>query len=146
MFSEVDARYCYWSVSLDQQASTKTTFNSTFVRYRFLRLPFGMNLNQDVFQERMDKIAKQCPGTISIVDDVGVFERTEEERNATLHQLMQAAQKHGLIFNGDKYKSSSAWYSVQMVCTLTPPGLTTSEQLGNLHSVEHNDASRTDQE
>ena len=42
-----------------------------------------MNLSQDVFQERMDKIAKQCPGTISIVDDVGVIERTEEERNAT---------------------------------------------------------------
>ena len=50
----------------------------------------------------MDQILEQCPGTISTADDVGVFGRTEEEHNANLHQLMRAAQKHGLIFNGDK--------------------------------------------
>ena len=82
----------------------KTTFNSLFGRYRFLRLPFGLNLSQDVFQERMDQILEQCPGTISIADDVGVFGRTEEEHNANPHQLMRAAQKRGLIFNGDKCK------------------------------------------
>ena len=82
----------------------KTTFNSPFGRYRFLRLPFGLNLSQDVFQERMDLILEQCPGTISTTYDLGVFGRTEEEHNANLHQLMRAAQKHGLIFNGDKCK------------------------------------------
>ena len=82
----------------------KTTFNSPFDRYRFLKLPFGLNLSQDVFQERMDQILEQCPGTISISDDVGVFGRTKEEHNAKLDQLMRAAQKHGLVFNGDKRK------------------------------------------
>ena len=50
----------------------------------------------------MDQILEQCPSTISIADDVGVFGRTEEEHNANLHQLMRAAQKHGLVFNVDK--------------------------------------------
>ena len=100
VFSKLDARHGYWSVSLDEESSMKTTFNSPFGRYRFLRLPFGLNLSHDVFQERMDLILEQCPGTISIADDVGVFGHTEEEHNANLHQLIQAAQKHGLVFNG----------------------------------------------
>ena len=104
VLSKLDARHGYWSVSLDEESSMKTTFNSPFGRYRFLRLPFGLNSSQDVFQERMDLILEQCPGTISIADDVGVFGRTEEEHNANLHQLMQATQKHGLVFNGNKCK------------------------------------------
>ena len=79
----------------------KTTSNRHFGRYRLLRLPFGLNLSQEVFQERKDHILEQCPGTISIADDVGVFWRTEKEHNSNLHQLMRAAQKHGLVFNGD---------------------------------------------
>ena len=43
VFSKLDARHGYWSVSLDQESSMKTTFNSLFGRYRFLRLPFGLN-------------------------------------------------------------------------------------------------------
>ena len=103
VFSKLDARHGYWYVSLDQESSMKTTFNSPFGRYRFLRLPFGLNLSQDVFQEK-NHIPKQCPGTISIADYVGVFGRTEDEHNANLHQLMRTAQKHDLVFNGDKCK------------------------------------------
>ncbi len=56
VFSKLDAHHGYWSVSLDQESSMKTTLNTSFSWYRFLRLPFGLNLSQDVFQERMDQI------------------------------------------------------------------------------------------
>ena len=56
VFSKLDARHGYWYVSLDEPSSYLTTFNSPFGRYRFERLPFGLNLSQDVFQERMDYI------------------------------------------------------------------------------------------
>ena len=132
VFSKLDARHGYWSVSIDQESSMKTTYNRLFGRDRFLRLPFGLNLSQDVFQERMDQIIEQCPGTISIAnDDVGVFGRIEDEHNANLHQLKRAAQKHGQSSMAISAKSkqvnctSPAWYSIQMVSTLTPPGLTT---------------------
>ena len=102
VFSKLDANHGYWSVSLDQESNMKTTFNSPFGRDRFPRLPFGLNESQDVFQERIDLILELCPDTLSIADDVGMFGRTEEEHNANLHQLMSAAPKHGLVFNGDK--------------------------------------------
>ena len=40
IFSKLDARHGYWSVSLDDESSLKTTFNSPFGRFCFTRLPF----------------------------------------------------------------------------------------------------------
>ncbi|XP_014679079.1 PREDICTED: RNA-directed DNA polymerase homolog [Priapulus caudatus] len=77
-FSKLDARHGYWSISLDAQSSWLTTFNSPFGRYRFRRLPFGLNVSQDVFQKRMDHILEQCPGTTGIADDVAVFGKSKE--------------------------------------------------------------------
>ena len=89
IFSKLDARHGYWSVQLDDESKRLTTFNSPFGRYCFRRLPFGLNLSQDVFQERMDCILEKCPGTISIADDVGVFGKTEAEHDKHLHNLMR---------------------------------------------------------
>ena len=102
IFSKLDARHGYWSVQLDDESKRLTTFNSPFGRYCFRRLPFGLNLSQDVFQERMDCILEKCPVTISIADDVGVFGKTEAEHDKHLHNLMRVALQHGLVFNIDK--------------------------------------------
>ena len=102
IFSKLDARHGYWSVQLDYESKRLTTFNSPFGRYCFRRLPFGLNLSQAVFQERMDCILEKCPGTISIADDVGVFGKTEAEHDKHLHNLMRVALQHGLVFNIDK--------------------------------------------
>ena len=102
VFSKLDARHGYWSVSLDEPSSFLTTFNSPFGRYRFQRLPFGLNLSQDVFQERMDHILENCGGTIGIADDVAVFGKNEADHDANLHNLMKTARQHGLVFNADK--------------------------------------------
>ena len=102
MFSKLDARHGYWSVKLDDESSILNTFNSPFGRYCFKRLPFSLNLSQDVFQERMDNILEMSPGTISIADDVGVFGRDAAEHDANLHHLMKTVQRHGLVFNDAK--------------------------------------------
>ena len=102
MYSKLDARHGYWSVQLDEESRLLTTFNSPFGRYCYKRMPFGLNLSQDVFQERMDGILENCPGTISIADDIGVFGSSEREHDENLHNLMLVAQTHGLVFNVGK--------------------------------------------
>ncbi|XP_072181419.1 uncharacterized protein [Diadema setosum] len=102
VFSKLDARSGYWSIVLDEESSFLTTFNSPFGRYRFRRLPFGIKVAQDVFQERMDQILEQCPGTIGIADDIVVFGHNEAEHDKALHNLMTVARKYGLVFNAEK--------------------------------------------
>ena len=94
VFSKLDARH-----DLYETSSYLTTFNSPFGRYRFLRLPFGLNLSQDVFQERMDHIIERCLGTMDIADDVSIFGKDEKEHDANLHHLMKIAQQEGIDFN-----------------------------------------------
>ena len=50
----------------------------------------------------MDSILEKCDGVIGIADDVAVFEQTEQEHDKHLHQIMETAEKHGLVFNSKK--------------------------------------------
>ena len=88
-FLKLDPRSGYWSVHLDQPSSLLTTFNNPFARYPFLHLPLGLNLSQDVFQERMECILECCPGTIGIADDVGVLGKDEQQHDDNLRHLMR---------------------------------------------------------
>ncbi|XP_048242459.1 uncharacterized protein LOC125374835 [Haliotis rufescens] len=56
----------------------------------------------DIFEEKMDLILEQCPGTLGISDDTAVFGKTVEEHDQNLHQLMKVAARYGLIFNIEK--------------------------------------------
>ena len=102
VFSKLDARHGYWSVVLDDESSLLTTFNSPDGRFCYKRLPFGLNVPQDIFLDAlvnalMDVIVDQCTGVINIADDIIVFGATDAEHDDNLSNLM-----HGLVLNGDK--------------------------------------------
>ena len=101
-FSKLDAKNGYWSIKLDSDSSMLTTFNSPFGRYCYLRMPFGLAMSQDVFQQRMDEILEGCPGTVGIADDIIVFGKSEAEHEKNLRHLMSKTSQHGLQFNSDK--------------------------------------------
>ncbi|XP_015779930.1 PREDICTED: uncharacterized protein K02A2.6-like [Acropora digitifera] len=102
VFSKLDARHGYCSVVLDEESSHLTTFNSPFGRFRFTRLPFGLCVSQDIFQQKMDFILEKCPGTVGIADNIAVHGTTEEEHDSNLYNLMLVVQEHGLVFNLEK--------------------------------------------
>ena len=103
-FSILDTKSGYWNVELDEPSSYLTTFNSPFVRYRFLRMPFGLRMAQDVFQHRIDQLIEGCPaaGVTGIADDIVVFGRTEEEHDANLHTFMERCIAMDLNLNPEK--------------------------------------------
>ena len=72
--SIVDAKYGCLIVNLDLESSYLTTFNLSFGRYRFLRMPFGLQMSQGVFQANIDQTFEGSNGTIGIADDIVVYE------------------------------------------------------------------------
>ena len=104
IFSKLDAKDGYWSIQLDDESSLLTAFNSpsSNQRYKFNRLPFGVNVSQDLFQEAMDEITRDLDGVISIADDLCVYGSSEAEHDRNLHQLMLKARSHGLVLNKNK--------------------------------------------
>ena len=101
-FSKMDAKNGYWSVKLDEESSLLTTFNTPFGRYRYLRMPFGLVMSQDVFQQKMDQILESCEGVIGIADDVVIYGSTEQEHDDHMHRLMRVSASNGLVYNSAK--------------------------------------------
>ena len=46
-----DATSGYWHIVLDLDSSLLTMFNTAWGKFRWLRLPFGLKIASDVFQE-----------------------------------------------------------------------------------------------
>lgn len=104
VFSKLDARSGYWCVELEEQSQLLTTFHTHRGRHCFKRLPFGLNVSQDVFQSAMDQILEGLPGVISIADDIAVVGTSQEDHDRNLHALMIRAREKGLVFNYEKCK------------------------------------------
>ena len=104
VFSIVDVKCGYWNVELDEESTYLTTFNSPFGRYRFLRMPFGLKMSQDVFQAKIDQTFEGCKGVVGIADDIVVSGKTTEDHDRHMHGMMKRCKTTGLKLNPDKCK------------------------------------------
>ena len=103
-FSKLDAKSGYWAIQLHEDSQPLTTFNTPFGRYCFQRLPFGLNVSQDLFQAAMDIALEGLTGVVSITDDIAVFGKDRAEHDSNLQKLMDRAREMNLVFNPAKCK------------------------------------------
>ena len=104
VYTKADALKAFLQVHLTYEASLLTTFNYHRGRLRFLHIPFGAKMSQDIFQLCMDAILEQCPGVIGIHNDIVIFGTSNEDHDANLINLMNVCQKEGLVLNSKKLK------------------------------------------
>ena len=100
-FTKLDAQQAFMNVLLDEESSYLTTFNTPWGRFRFLRMPFGLKMSQDVFQRKIDQAFENCSGAVGIADDIQVF-GTDDNHNLHLHEAMERKRKAGIKLNYDK--------------------------------------------
>ena len=68
---------------------------------RFLRMPFGLKMSQDVFQRKIDQAFENCKGAVWITDDIQVF-GTDDNHDLHLHEAMERTRKASIKLNYDK--------------------------------------------
>ena len=102
-FSTLDAKAGFWQIKLEHESSRRTTFSTPFGRYRFLRMPFGLNTASEVFQQAMERLFENEPCAI-IVDDILIWGSTIEEHDANLRKVLDRAREIGLKLNMKKCK------------------------------------------
>ena len=108
VFSKVDLKSGFWHVTLDEESSKLTTFQTPFGRYRWCRLPFGTCVSSEIFQKRLLQALEGLPGVHCIADDVlicGRGETTEEamkDHDENLRQFLQRCRERGVLLNKDK--------------------------------------------
>ncbi len=105
-FSKLDLKDGYWQIPLSQDSSFYTTFNTPKGRYRYTRLPFGLNSSNEIFQKRVSKVYEGLEGVIVLYDDVLVFANTKEEHDQRLAKCLERTYKRGIKLNKSKCKFS----------------------------------------
>ena len=102
VYTKADALKAFLQIHLTHEASLLMAFNSHRGCLRFLWMPFGAKMSQDVFQLWMNAILKQCPGVIGIHDDMVIFGVDQQDHDANLINLLNVCQKEGLVLNSKK--------------------------------------------
>ena len=106
-FTVKDAMSGFWHVPLDLRSSLLTTFNMLWGKYRWLRMPFGLKVSGDVFQERLDKVLRLVPGVLGIADDIVIHGPTENTHDGTVLMLCETARLNNLSLNSKKIQLKS---------------------------------------
>ena len=101
-FSKLDASSGFYQIPLSESSQDLTTFITPFGRYKFLRLPMGINIAPEVYQRKMMELTENMEGVICYLDDLVVFGCTKEEHDARLAILLDKLMKEGLRLNRDK--------------------------------------------
>lgn len=112
-FSHLDAFSGFWSLKLDEESSELCTFQTPFGRYKYLRLPFGINSATEIFYRVMIDLFGDIEGILIFVDDFLIYGETEEIHNERLQKVLQRAREVNLKFNKSKCK-----FLVNEVCFL----------------------------
>ena len=91
-----DATSGYWHVPLDLASSKQPAFSTPYGKFRWLKLPFGLKIASDVFQERLDRVLALMPITIGIADDIVIYGENEIEHDACFITLCETARANAL--------------------------------------------------
>ena len=70
-------------------------------RYRFIRLPFGVAPEGDMFQQKLDEIFKDIPKIFGIEDDIQILEYDADGRDhkRTIRQVIKICFQDNLKLN-----------------------------------------------
>ena len=120
-FTVKDATSGFWHVPLDLRSSLLTTFNTPWGTW-WLRMPFGLKVSGDVFQERVDKVLRLVPGVLGITDEIVIHGPTENTHDGTVLILCETARLNNLSLNSKKmqFKSTDSKFFRHR---LTPDGI-----------------------
>ena len=101
-FTKLDATSGFWQMSLDEESSYLTTFNTPFGRYRFTVVPFGMVFAQEVFHKTVHKKFNDIPGCETDIDDILIWGRTIDEHDLRLEQVLNRVQEINMTLSQEK--------------------------------------------
>ena len=105
VFSKADLASGYWHVKLDEESSLLTTFQTCFGRYRYLRLPFGINGSSEYFQKKLVEALQGLPGVVCIADDVVIHGKDTEEHDRHVNLFLLRFREKGIKLNRAKLET-----------------------------------------
>ncbi|UYV76938.1 hypothetical protein LAZ67_14002486 [Cordylochernes scorpioides] len=102
VFSVFDASSAFWQVPLVKESTNLCTIATPFGRFRFKRLPYGLNSASEVFQRCINNILSGLQGTACYMDDILIYGNTMEEHNRNLETVLRRLEENNVKLNAKK--------------------------------------------
>lgn len=101
-FSKLDATTGFWQIQLDEDSSKLCTFNSPLGRFRFLRMPFGLNCASEIYKSVMSRMVEDIDGAEVIVEYILVWGENLTEHDERLKKVLERARDYNLKLSTEK--------------------------------------------
>lgn len=101
--STLDLTKGYWQVPVAEESQEKTAFVTSFGKYHFKKMPFGLRGAPSVFQRMMNSLFGDVTDHVAAyIDDLVIFSRTFEEHLVHLQETLDRLRKAGLTVKARK--------------------------------------------
>lgn len=101
-FSKLDASTAFWSVVLDEESTNLCAFGTPFGRFKFLRMPYGLNLAPEKFHQKLVESFSDIEGVICYLDDILIFSTSQLEHDKILQKVFERIREINLKLNFKK--------------------------------------------
>ena len=101
-FTTLDLCAGYHHIPLDKSSIPKTTFNSPFGKYKYVKVPFSLAQAPAYSQELMTGILKDFPFAIAYLDDIIIFNKTPQEHLSHIHMVFEKLKSANLSMKKSK--------------------------------------------
>ena len=99
IFSKVDLAKAFHQILIDKRDRHKTAITTQWGMFNFRRLSMGLQNSAQSFQRLVDTALKDVPNTFCYLDDILVFNDSEESHLQTLNEVFKRLDKFGLSLN-----------------------------------------------
>ena len=100
----MDAVNGYFQIALDEESSMKTTFLLPSGRYRYLRIPQGLNASSDEWCRRSDTVIDGLPWAKKIVDDILVWAPSLPELKTRVETIANNCKNLNITLSKKKFE------------------------------------------
>ena len=98
-FSTLDLWAGYHHIHLDEASIPKTTFSSSFGKYKYIKVSFGLAQAPAYIQELMTGTLKDFNFAFAYLDDIVFFSKTAEEHLDRIKQVFENWEAHTCPWN-----------------------------------------------
>lgn len=102
IFSILDATNAFWQIQLSDRSSKLTTLQTPYGRYRYLRMPYGIRTEPEIFQKSYSEIFKDIPNVEIYVDDIIIWATNQKEHAHIFKMVFERAKECGIKFKREK--------------------------------------------
>ncbi|UYV82167.1 K02A2.6-like [Cordylochernes scorpioides] len=85
-YTVLDVKSAYWHVPVANECRDLLVMATPFGKFRYNRLPFGLNISAQIFVEMMTNIFKNSFRNVTYVDDLLIYADSIEEHNEKLKE------------------------------------------------------------